>query len=47
MLHADGFEAEGLITRPAPGGDLPVAHRTADTGDGVIDLAAMRAELGG
>jgi hypothetical protein len=47
-MYADGFEAEGLVSfggKPEGLEDVGVTGRTVDTGGGVIDLAAMRAEL--
>jgi hypothetical protein len=49
-MYADGMEQEGLITRGDPdqtAQEAGIGHRKADTGAGVIDLLAMKAELAG
>jgi hypothetical protein len=44
--YCEGLLAEGLIEiQPAPAEMPEVTVRTADTGGGVIDLAAMRDQL--
>lgn len=48
--YVEGFEQEGLITGGSQQEGLEeagITGRSVDTGAGVIDLAAMRAELGG
>jgi hypothetical protein len=50
-MYVDGFEQEELITAGTGERDAleeaGVTGRAVDTGGGVIDLAAMRAELAG
>ena len=49
--YVEGFEDEGLITAGTGERDAleeaGITGRAVDTGGGVIDLAAMRAELTG
>jgi hypothetical protein len=49
--YVEGFEEEGLITAGTgeqdPLEEAGLTGRSVDTGGGVIDLAAMRAELTG
>lgn len=49
-MYVDGMEQEGLITRGDPdqtATEAGIGHRKVNTGEGVIDLNAMRQELSG
>jgi hypothetical protein len=49
-MFVEGMEQEGLITRGDPdlmATEAGIGHRKVNTGEGVIDLMAMKAELAG
>jgi hypothetical protein len=49
-MYVEGLEAKGILSREDPdeaAQEAGIGHREVSTGDGVIDLNAMRAELAG
>lgn len=49
-MYAEGMQQEGLIKQGSPdeeAREAGIGHREVNTGAGVIDLAAMKAELAG